>query len=97
VSRDQRLDRGDALAQQISDRAYPPNSAILVMSSTRLAGVVAAIIERPGGDHNVATLAAMAGLSCSRFCHNFLAAYHCSPAAFVQAARLVAAARVLPM
>lgn len=70
-------------------------SSILLMSSGRLAGVVAAILDRPEDNHTVDSLAATAGMSRSRFSHLFTRAYDCTPKAFVQAVRLSSAARIL--
>lgn len=71
------------------------NSSILLMSGARLAGVVAAILDRPQDNHTVDSLAAIAGMSRSRFSHHFTMAYDVSPKSFVQAARLASAARLL--
>ncbi|MGI8705110.1 MAG: helix-turn-helix domain-containing protein [Sphingomicrobium sp.] len=77
-------------------RSQPDDeSGILLMSSARLAGVVAAILDRPEDDHTVESLAAIAGMSRSRFTHRFTLAYDCTPKAFVQAVRLASAARML--
>jgi AraC-like DNA-binding protein len=77
-------------------RSQPDDeSSILLMSSVRLAGVVAAILERPQDEHTVESLAALASMSRSRFSHHFTLAYDCTPKAFVQAARLASAARML--
>lgn len=70
-------------------------SSILLMSGVRLAGVVAAILDRPHDNHTVDSLAQIAGMSRSRFSHHFTLAYDCTPKAFVQAARLASAARML--
>jgi AraC-like DNA-binding protein len=71
------------------------DSSILLMSGVRLAGVVAAILERPEDNHTVDSLAAIAGMSRARFNHHFVLAYNLTPRAFVQAARLASAARML--
>ena len=71
------------------------DSSILLMSGTRLAGVVAAILDRPQDNHTVDSLAAIAGMSRSRFSHHFTLAYDLSPKCFVQTARLASAARML--
>lgn len=77
-------------------RAQPDDvSSILLMSGDRLAGVVAEILDRPEDDHSVSRLAALAGMSRSRFIHHFTNAYNTTPRAFVQTARLAAAARML--
>jgi len=77
-------------------RSQPTNdSAILLMTGARLAGVVAAILDRPEDNHTVDSLAAIAGMSRSRFSHHFTLAYDCTPKAFVQTARLASAARLL--
>lgn len=70
-------------------------SSTLLMSGARLAGVVAAILDRPQDNHTVDSLAAIAGMSRSRFSHHFTLAYDVSPKCFVQAARLASAARML--
>ena len=71
------------------------NSEILLMTGARLAGVVAAILDRPQDNHTVDSLAAIAGMSRSRFSHHFTVAYDVSPKSFVQTARLASAARLL--
>ncbi|MEO5774285.1 MAG: AraC family transcriptional regulator [Sphingomicrobium sp.] len=71
------------------------DSSILLMSGTRLARSVAAILDQPGAKHTVDSLAALAGMSRSRFCDHFTAAYGTTPKAFVQTARLASAARML--
>jgi AraC family transcriptional regulator, activator of mtrCDE len=77
-------------------RSQPDDeSSILLQSGARLAGAVAAILEHPGRNHTVESLAAAAGMSRSRFCSHFTTAYDCTPKAFVQTARLSAAARML--
>jgi AraC-like DNA-binding protein len=77
-------------------RSQPDNdSSILLMSGARLAGVVAAILDRPKDNHTVDSMAAIAGMSRSRFSHHFTLAYDMSPGTFVQTARLAAAARML--
>ncbi len=77
-------------------RSQPDNdSSILLMTGARLAGVVAEILDRPEENHTLESLAAIAGMSRSRFSHHFTLAYDCSPKAFVQTARLASAARML--
>ena len=77
-------------------RSQPNNdSSILLMSGVRLAGVVAAILDRPQDNHTVDSLAEIAGMSRSRFSHHFTLAYDVSPKTFVQTARLASAARML--
>ena len=77
-------------------RSQPDNdSSILLMSGARLAGVVAAILDQPQDNHTVDSLAEIAGMSRSRFCHHFTLTYDMSPKAFVQTARLATAARML--
>jgi transcriptional regulator GlxA family with amidase domain len=71
------------------------DSSILLMTGARLAGVVAAILDRPQDNHTVDSLAAIAGMSRSRFSHHFTLAYDVSPKSFVQTARLASAARML--
>jgi transcriptional regulator GlxA family with amidase domain len=77
-------------------RSQPDDdSSILLMSSARLAGAVAAILARPEDNHTVDSLAAIAGMSRSCFSNHFTVSYDISPKAFVQAARLSSAARIL--
>ena len=77
-------------------RSQPDDeSSILLRSGVRLAGAVAAHLENPGRNHTVDSLANSAGMSRSRFCEHFMAAYDVSPKSFVQTARLAAAARML--
>jgi len=77
-------------------RSQPDNdSSMLLMTGARLAGVVAAILDRPQDNHTVDSLAAIAGMSRSRFSHHFTLAYDVSPRCFVQTARLSSAARML--
>jgi AraC-like DNA-binding protein len=71
------------------------DSSHLLMTDARLAGAVAAILNRPENSHTVKSLAAIAGMSRSSFCHHFTEAYNLSPKAFVQEARLASAARIL--
>ncbi len=71
------------------------DSSMLLMTSARLAGVVATILDRPEDNHTVDSLAAIAGMSRSRFNHHFTLAYDVSPKAFVLTARLASAARML--
>jgi len=71
------------------------DTSTLLMTGARLAGAVAAVLDRPQDDHTVDSLAEIAGMSRSRFSHHFTLAYHCSPKAFVQTARLGSAARML--
>lgn len=68
---------------------------LLPVSDGRLAGVVAAVLQRPQDEHTVDSLAAKAGMSRARFSHHFSGAYQCSPKAFVQSVRLASAARLL--
>ena len=77
-------------------RSHPDNvSSILLMSGKRFAGLVANILDRPEDNYHVESMAAQAGMSRSCFIQQFTAAYDCSPMAFVQTARLAAAARIL--
>lgn len=77
-------------------RSQPNNrTSTLLMTNARFARAVAAVIDCPDDNHTVESLAAAAAMSRSRFIHHFTAAYDCSPKAFVQAARLAAAARLL--
>jgi transcriptional regulator GlxA family with amidase domain len=77
-------------------RSQPSHdSSILLMTNARLAGAVAAILDRPADSHTVESLAAIAGMSRSSFSHHFTEAYSMSPKAFVQEARLASAARIL--
>lgn len=61
----------------------------------RLARAIVAIIERPGADHTVATLAALAGMSRASFSDHFSRTFGQGPIDFVQKARLRVAARLL--
>jgi len=70
-------------------------SSTLLMSGVRLAGAVAAILDEPGDNHTVESLASIAGMSRSRFYEHFFQAYNCTPRAFVKTARLASAARLL--
>lgn len=77
-------------------RSQPDDeSSILLMTSARLAGAVAAILDRPEDNHTVDSLAAIAGMSRSRFSRDFAIAYDLTPKAFVQTVRLASAARML--
>jgi AraC-like DNA-binding protein len=77
-------------------RSHPNDeSSKLLMTSARLAGAVAAILDRPEDNHTVESLASLAGMSRSCFSQHFTTAYDLSPKAFVQAARLASAARML--
>jgi AraC-like DNA-binding protein len=68
---------------------------LLPIVNGKLAGVVAAVLQRPQDVHTVESLAAKAGMSRARFSHHFSGAYQCSPKAFVQSVRLASAARLL--
>ncbi len=61
----------------------------------RLAAAVAAVIEKPAGDHSVQSLARAAGMSRTVFARAFADAYRSTPMAFVQSTRLHHAARLL--
>lgn len=61
----------------------------------RLARALAAIIEQPGADHSVDSLAALAGMSRASFSDHFSRAFGQGPIDFVQKARLRVAARLL--
>jgi transcriptional regulator GlxA family with amidase domain len=77
-------------------RSQPSDdSSTLLMTNARLAGAVAAILDRPEDSHTVKSLAAIAGMSRSSFCSQFTEAYNLSPKAFVQETRLASAARIL--
>lgn len=70
-------------------------TSTLLMTNARLAGAVAAILDHPEHDHTVDSLAGLVGMSRSSFSQHFNSAYDLSPKAFVQAARLSSAARML--
>jgi AraC-like DNA-binding protein len=77
-------------------RSQPDDeTSTLLMTSARLAGAVAAILDRPEANHTVHSLAGLVGMSRSSFSQHFTTAYDLSPKAFVQAARLSSAARML--
>lgn len=77
-------------------RSQPDDeSSKLLMTNARLAGAVAAILDRPEDNHTVASLAALVGMSRSSFIQHFTHAYDLSPKSFVQSARLASAARML--
>ncbi len=71
------------------------NSLLMPVRNARLAGAIAAVLQRPQDEHTVDSLAAIAGMSRARFCHHFATAYACSPKTFVQSVRLSSAARLL--
>lgn len=62
---------------------------------SRLAGVVAAILENPAGDHTLRSLAERAGMSRSGFALRFGVAFGTTPMEFVKRIRLRYAARLL--
>jgi AraC-like DNA-binding protein len=70
-------------------------TSLLPLGNGRLASAVALVLQRPQDEHSVGSLAAHACMSRARFCHHFAAVYDCSPKAFVRAARLASAARLL--
>ena len=61
----------------------------------RLARAIAAIIEQPGADHSVGSLAHLAGMSRASFSDHFSRAFGQGPIEFVQKTRLRVAARLL--
>ena len=61
----------------------------------RLARAVVAIMEYPGAPHSVSSLAELAGMSRASFSEHFSRTFGQAPIAFVQKARLHAAARLL--
>ena len=61
----------------------------------RLARAIVAIIENPGSDHTVSSLAALAGMSRASFSDHFSRTFDQGPIDFVQKARLRVAARLL--
>ena len=61
----------------------------------RLARAIVAIIEQPGADHSVGSLAALAGMSRASFSDHFSRTFGQGPIDFVQKARLRVAARLL--
>jgi AraC family transcriptional activator of mtrCDE len=61
----------------------------------RLARAIVAIIERPGADHSVGSLADLAGMSRASFSDHFSRAFGQGPIDFVQKTRLRVAARLL--
>lgn len=76
--------------------SQPDGSAVLdALHHPRLARAIAAIIERPGADHTVGSLASLAGMSRASFSDHFSRAFGQGPIEFVQKARLRVAARLL--
>lgn len=61
----------------------------------RLARAIVAIIEQPGADHTVGSLAGLAGMSRASFADHFSKAFGQGPIDFVQKTRLRVAARLL--
>ncbi len=61
----------------------------------RLARAIVAIIERPGADHSVGSLAGLAGMSRASFSDHFSRTFGQGPIDFVQKTRLRVAARLL--
>lgn len=76
-------------------RRGPASPLYMPLMSPQLGRALAAIVDRPQDRHSVGSLAAVAGMSRTRFAHHFGAAYGRAPMAFVQAVRLKAAARML--
>lgn len=71
-------------------------SAVLdALHHPRLARAIAAIIEQPGADHTVASLAGLAGMSRASFSDHFSRTFDQGPIDFVQKTRLRVAARLL--
>ena len=71
-------------------------SAVLdALHHPRLARAIAAIIEQPGADHTVGSLASLAGMSRASFSDHFSRTFGQGPIDFVQKARLRVAARLL--
>ena len=65
------------------------------LSHPRLARTVAAIIEHPGANHTVDSLASLAGMSRASFSDHFARTFGQGPIEFVQRTRLRVAARLL--
>jgi AraC-like DNA-binding protein len=61
----------------------------------QLSAAVEAITTEPKHPHTLNSLAALAGMSRSRFAHHFMTAYDDSPMSFLQRVRLQGAARLL--
>ena len=71
-------------------------SAVLdALHHPRLARAIAAIIEQPGAEHSVGSLARLAGMSRASFSDHFSRTFGQGPIDFVQKARLRVAARLL--
>ncbi len=71
------------------------STALDALHHPRLARAIAAIIEQPGADHTVGSLAALAGMSRASFSDHFSRTFGQGPIDFVQKARLRVAARLL--
>jgi AraC-like DNA-binding protein len=65
------------------------------MMDPRLTRSLLAILDSPQSPHSLDSLAAVAGMSRSRFVHHFYCAYGRTPMEFVQSVRLQAAAQML--
>jgi AraC-like DNA-binding protein len=72
--------------------ASPLGAAVM---NPRLTRSLLAILDSPQSPHSLDSLAAVAGMSRSRFVHHFYSAYGRTPMEFVQSVRLQAAAQML--
>lgn len=71
------------------------SSVLDALHHPRLARAIAAIIEQPGANHSVGSLADLAGMSRASFSDHFSRTFGQGPIDFVQKARLRVAARLL--
>lgn len=67
----------------------------LALADARLVRALMAMMQNPEAPHTLTTLARIAGMSRTRFTESFSAAYGQSPMQFLQATRLLRAARML--
>jgi AraC-like DNA-binding protein len=76
-------------------RDGPGSPLLMPLLHPQLRAAVEAIMAEPRHHHTLGSLAALAGMSRSRFAHHFMTAYGDSPMSFLQSVRLRTAARLL--
>lgn len=83
------------LLRKQMEREGPQSPLLMPLLNPQLSAPLQAITAEPGRPHNLNSLAALAGMSRSRFAHHFMAAHGTSPMSFLQVVRLRTAARLL--
>jgi AraC-like DNA-binding protein len=83
------------LLRKLMGRDGPQSPLLMPLLHPQLRAAVEAITAEPKHHHTLGSLAALAGMSRSRFAHHFMTSHGISPMCFLQAVRLRAAARLL--